>query len=248
MESVRVCIETRQGRLERQVEIPAGPMRLAELARLALELSGEFSGVLERAAQAGGAPVTCRKGCGVCCRQLVTISPAEAWLIGELLEATPEPRRGELRGRFAAIEKRLRETGLLERLMHLSDPALSEEAHYEIAEEYFRLGLACPFLEEEACGIYPARPSVCREYLVTSPPVRCANPFAEAIERLPNSAEIGEALAGLCAQLLKTELEKIPLCLAPSWARAHEAGMTRTWDGRSLLSRFLLHLEVAICS
>lgn len=43
-----------------------------------------------------------------------------------------------------------------------------------VALEYFAAGVACPFLEDEACSIHADRPLVCREYLVTSPPDLCA--------------------------------------------------------------------------
>ncbi len=44
------------------------------------------------------------------------------------------------------------------------------------ARRYFHLGIACPFLEDESCSIHADRPISCREYLVTSPAVNCADP------------------------------------------------------------------------
>jgi hypothetical protein len=58
--------------------------------------------------------------------------------------------------------------------------------------------------------------------------------------------EGGMALAGLSAQLLKTEVRLIPLSLAPLWSRRNAADARRRWPGRELLSRFLTHLEIIV--
>src|SRR5262249_61696224 len=53
--------------------------------------------------------------------------------------------------------------------------------------EYFRLGIDCPFLEDETCMIYADRPLVCRGYVVVSPPELCTDPRAGQVQvvRLP---------------------------------------------------------------
>jgi hypothetical protein len=168
-------------------------------------------------------------------------------MIGELVEDLPEPERAAVAGRFEAARKSLSDAGLLGALHGLNDPALDAAAHYSIAQRYFRLGLACPFLDGAgACSIHARRPALCREYLAGSPPAWCADPFATPPRRLPLAAEVSQALLGLSAQLLRRELEPIPLALALQWARDHEPEGCRTWDGGRLLERFLLHLEVSI--
>lgn len=44
-----------------------------------------------------------------------------------------------------------------------------------------------PFLEDDACSIHPHRPSVCREYLVTSPAEHCAELGRKLVKRVPVS-------------------------------------------------------------
>ena len=53
-----------------------------------------------------------------------------------------------------------------------------------VSKTYFSEQIACPFLEDESCSIYPVRPSICREYIVYSPPEYCVDPFTNSIERL----------------------------------------------------------------
>jgi NADH:ubiquinone oxidoreductase subunit D len=54
----------------------------------------------EENARASGATVSCKKGCGACCRQLVPVSEIEARQLKELVEQMPEPRRSEIWARF----------------------------------------------------------------------------------------------------------------------------------------------------
>src|SRR5580692_7720334 len=54
-------------------------------------------------AEAGKA-ISCRKGCGACCRQLVPVSRTEGERLLDLVEAMPRDRRKEIRRRFAAAE------------------------------------------------------------------------------------------------------------------------------------------------
>ena len=60
---------------------------------------------------------------------------------------------------------------------------------------YFRLGIACPFLESESCSIHRDRPLVCREYLVSSPSEHCADPVRGTIERVPLAGGLSRRLA-----------------------------------------------------
>jgi Fe-S-cluster containining protein len=244
---MHVRVETDHGLLERELDLPAGEITLAALARAVLPLAQDVETLAARRAAGLGCPAACAKGCGACCRQLVTISPAEAFLLAELLETLPEPEHAATAARFSRAHDALAQAGLLTKLQRLADPALDEAAHYALARDYFRLGLPCPFQDAAgACGIYPLRPALCREYLVSTPPAECADPFAQIPRRLPVAAELSQALLGLSARQLRRELEPIPLTLAPAWARAHATDAARAWPARTLLSRFLLHLEVAI--
>ena len=124
-----------------------------------------------------GRTISCRKGCGACCRQLVPISRTE----GEALLAWSRrcPRSGARRcgRRFAAAEAALAHAGLRRAARGRSDRELS------IA--YFALGVPCPFLEDESCSIHADRPLVCREYLVTSPAELCAGPTQDGVTPVP---------------------------------------------------------------
>src|SRR5260370_34332825 len=73
-------------------------------------LQGLVNAVVE-AAEAGKA-VSCRKGCGACCRQLVPVSRTEGERLLQLVEAMPAERRAALAKRFAAAEAASDRAGL----------------------------------------------------------------------------------------------------------------------------------------
>ena len=116
-----------------------------------------------------GASVSCRAGCGACCRQAVPIAASEARALAAHVAAMPAPRRDAIKARFAAARQRLAAAGVGADAFADTTP----ERRFVLALDYFRVGVACPFLEDENCSIHPVRPLSCREYLVTSPPAAC---------------------------------------------------------------------------
>jgi Fe-S-cluster containining protein len=88
-------------------------------------------------------------------------------------------------------------------------------------EAYFALGIACPFLEDESCSIYEDRPLICREYLVVSPPERCANPRWAGVAVLAPPLPVWRAFARAASAGDHDRVEYVPLTLAPAWAEAH---------------------------
>ena len=120
----------------------------------------------------GEAEVSCRAGCGACCRQLVPVSDIEARALAALVDRQPEPRRTALLTRFEDAARRLDQAGLGEEA--LAPTRQPMEVQKTLAARYFSQALPCPFLDAESCSIHPERPLVCREYLVTSPAALCA--------------------------------------------------------------------------
>jgi Fe-S-cluster containining protein len=172
-----------------------------------------------------GLKLSCANGCGACCRQAVPVSPPEAWMLLDLINRLAPSRQEAISRRFAAGWEILRLAGLEEA------PLLS------MADGYFRLGIACPFLEDESCSIHQARPAVCREYNVCSPAYKCANPQSHSIEFFPFDVRMSECLAELAGELTGWGHIMIPLVRALDWAVVHEEEGKRQWDARQLLGR-----------
>jgi Fe-S-cluster containining protein len=176
--------------LKMQMTVPAKPVKPHRMLPIFQQMSNAMVDVSIESAESQGKKISCKAGCGACCRQPVPISETEVYQIAELVEAMPEPRRSVIKKRFADGVEHFKNNGWFDKLngyfedKHLTaDPDNIHEA-LDVVMEYFYEGVACPFLEDEACSIHPDRPIACREYLVTSPAENCAKPTAETIRAI----------------------------------------------------------------
>jgi Fe-S-cluster containining protein len=203
-----------------QMQVPVGPTRPGKLLPLFRSVANAVVDVASKAVEAQGATISCTKGCGACCRQLVPISGIEASQLNELVDDMPEHRATEIRARFAAARAQLEKRGILAKLI---DPRpMSDEEIQALGLEYFAEGIACPMLEDESCSIHPERPIACREYLVTSPAEHCSTPNAENIHLVPMPAKVSRAVRRMDSSITSTGAPWVPLILALEWAQTHE--------------------------
>lgn len=191
--TVRVKLTIEGHELEAGVAVPAGAARLRDVLPVLQNLTDAVVGIAEASAAERGERVSCAKGCGACCRQMVPISVPEAHHLAAVVAGMPGEQAERVRGRFAVALERLERAGLLTALRGRAGLTEAELAGLDVA--YFRLGMACPFLEEETCSVHAVRPLACREFLVTSPAAHCANPVAGAVAQLPLGAKVSHALA-----------------------------------------------------
>jgi Fe-S-cluster containining protein len=186
--------------------------------------------------EAQGKRVSCRAGCGACCRQLVPITEIEARDIAELVDTLPEERQTEIKRRFAEASRRLDEAGLLDILRHLD--RVNPENRQALGLDYFSQGIPCPFLENGSCSIHSQRPLICREYLVTSPAEHCANPAAERVEGVKLPVRLTEVLARLPGSSTAGASPRVVLALALEWAANHP-GVSPARPGPEWVTRLL---------
>lgn len=146
--------------------------------------------------------ISCGPGCGACCRQAVPVTAAELRAIRVWLDALPDDERRAHEERIAATAEEL---------------AAADAEALGMADErsYFGLGIPCPFLVDESCGIHPARPLACREYVVASDPTHCATRADGQIVRISATRDVLGAFAAVSAALG----EPTEYLLAPAIAR-----------------------------
>ncbi|HYT93688.1 MAG TPA: YkgJ family cysteine cluster protein [Gemmataceae bacterium] len=206
--------------LNARLSVPTAPTPLRTMLPVVQQLADGMISLAVRTVEEEGKQISCKAGCGACCRQLVPITEVEARNIRDLVDGMPEPRRSQVRARFAEARRRLQEAGVLERLEQRGQ--WSAEEFQTIGLEYFYLGIPCPFLEDESCSIHPERPITCREYLVTSPAENCSHPTAENIDWVGLAVKVWRELA-LFAKVAPGAqyLRWVPLVLAPEWADTH---------------------------
>jgi len=172
--------------------VPDGLVAAEELVPIFQGLTDLFVARARTRTEAAGEVISCRAGCGACCRQIVPVSAAEARALARLVAAMPEPRRSQVRQRFDSALTMLADAGLLTRIER--DRKGEDSEAPELALAYFYRGIACPFLDDESCSIHLDRPLACREYLVTSPAQNCKTPSAATIDMVRLEAKPSLAL------------------------------------------------------
>jgi Fe-S-cluster containining protein len=229
-------------KLRLKLVVPAGEVPPEVLLPSLQQLSDRVVEGVGDKARRNGLEISCRKGCGACCRQLVPISPAEARLLAVIVENMPTEAQALIRERFDQAVQRLQASGLQEQAINYHRLPKSEIR--SMGRAYFELGIPCPFLNDEACSIHPIRPLVCREYLVISSPDHCATLAGEHIRRLQFPVSIASAFAGMDGVSVPGENIYLPLIMALQWSAAH-AGEVELRPGPEWVQAFFQDLSGA---
>jgi Fe-S-cluster containining protein len=226
-------------RIAHPITVPSAPVPASEVIPALQELVDAVVSTAEM-----GKTISCRKGCGACCRQLVPISRTEGERLLDLVDSLPAPRREAIVARFAAAAEQLARANLADALLDpakragTTDRELSQSDR-ELSVAYFAQHIACPFLEEESCSIHRDRPLVCREYLVTSPAELCAGATQEGVTPVA-VPKVSPAARGL--EESRPEVDTMgrwfPLALLMEWARTRQRGATRR-PGPAWVQRFV---------
>lgn len=227
-----------------------GPTRLMELLPLARAVSGGVSAIAIAHEQAQGRAISCKVGCGACCRHLIPIAPAEAIRLSEVVDAMPKERRRAVKKRFEKAVLRMEQAGLLDPRRPRGQAALRSvktdpaETWEDASRRYFEARIACPLLEDEACGAYAERPMVCREYSVTTPAELCSTLSHDARD-VPRPVHMGEVMTAATNELLDREDLGVPLAMALEWAAAHRERFRAEGDGEEMAMVLVRQIQAA---
>lgn len=234
---VRFALSISGQDVEASARLPAGPATVTDLLPVLHGISNMIVAAAEQQAAEHGKQVSCRAGCGVCCRQLVPIAESEARYLAALIDSMPEPRREHVRRRFRDAVAALEPSGMLDRLRRVGQ--VSVDQRFQVGVDYFKLDVACPFLEEERCSIHERRPTACREYLVSSPPENCRTPRADLVEEIPLASRPSWVLCRFGDGRGEDELRLVPLVLLLEWVEAHREEPELRAPASDLLMNFL---------
>ncbi|MEK7397978.1 MAG: hypothetical protein AAB116_13675, partial [Candidatus Poribacteria bacterium] len=143
MKIITINIETPDGKLPTaKVRIPNIPMRLADLVPPMQQLCNGIVELANKREIASGSAISCKKGCGVCCCQLVPLSAPEAFFLYGYIKSLPEEKRKVIEEKISEIRKAMDFAGIIERLHNIEDT----NEHKVLAWDYFNLGISCLFL------------------------------------------------------------------------------------------------------
>lgn len=225
--------------LTANVNLPVGQTTLTAILPILQNLDNAIVDAAGKEAAQAGKSISCRAGCGACCRQLVPVSLFEAEALTAWIGTLPPPQRSELERRFHLALSALRDAGVLEKVLD-HESVLEQEQITQLGIDYFHAGVACPFLENESCSIYPIRPLSCREYLVTSPAELCRDPAANQVAGLRLPVKLSRALFAIGRSVEQGSRGWFPLVFLLAWAESGATpGAYVSGSGHEVLGRFL---------
>jgi Fe-S-cluster containining protein len=165
-----------------------------------------------------GAPISCKKGCANCCSYMVSLSSAEAFYLQKHILSLPAEKRKPILHSFLKAVRKI----AANKVPPVIKPAMDQaKSLMSISNWYQKMDIKCPFIKDNVCSQYHARPLVCREHLVTSSPKAC-NPssgmFSDIIE-LPIST--AEMLMEISNNVESTQDEAVILPLAMVWCNSN---------------------------
>src|SRR5215212_9881852 len=159
--TLKVVLKVNGVPLDLAMTVPTNAIKPHRMLPIFHQMANSFADIGVQAAEQDGKSISCKAGCGACCRQPVPISEIEAYQIAELVESMPEPRRSEIKERFRAAYSHFEELGWFDAIReeYLRKDMMPPEVSKGLAlvHEYFRHGIPCPFLENESCSIHLQR-------------------------------------------------------------------------------------------
>ncbi|HEX7510948.1 MAG TPA: YkgJ family cysteine cluster protein [Chitinivibrionales bacterium] len=219
MEQFQIELDFPEGVVGLSYKKNDGPCLVWHLAADMIPLADTLTEMGTALAATFGKTVSCKKGCGVCCCQMVPLSPPEAAIIADVVDRMPPLRKNEVLAAFSRGLEKLDAADLTDAISGIYSTRTEKEKVLEINRAYFDLGIVCPFLENGACGIYHDRPSRCREYSVLSPASCCADPFDNSIRKLPITLKLCESLSQAWSTLTGKPPVIVPLIKALDWVQ-----------------------------
>ena len=243
---IYIDLQTPDWAVQSSLSVPTEPVPIETWLPFLHALANQAAKCAQEAVERAGKRVSCEKGCGACCRQLVAISLVEARALAKLVADMPEPRQSEIRERFSAAARRLAQIGAPEGDISgdqvSAQSPLVESDHQRLGAAWFSLQIACPFLENESCSIYESRPLVCREYQVTSPSEGCSRLYRTPVERIEMSVHLVQSLARATAEIAGVQVATIPIVMALQWSGKIDAALSGRHDAIRMLEILLAEI------
>jgi Fe-S-cluster containining protein len=243
--SVQFSVGVGDGKFNATATVPAGQTNLTQILPVIQSIESSFiDGVTAQIAE-GGHKVSCKAGCGACCRQMVALSIFEAEALADWIRTLPEDRQRELAERFHQALLKLAAAGLIDRMVN-GDWLADSDSTSQMALDYLYQRVPCPFLEDESCSIHPIRPLICREYLVTSPPEHCFDPATLQIVPVRLPLKFSRILHSIGSEIEHDKRGWIPLVFLFAWMKSGaRPGEKISGEGPHVLYEFVKRMSAA---
>jgi Fe-S-cluster containining protein len=223
--------------------VPAGQTNLTQILPVLQSLDSSLIDGVTAQLAANGRIVSCKAGCGACCRQMVPLTIFEAEALATWIRTLPQARQQELAERFHQALLKISAAGLIDRMVDETWLADNDTAR-KLALDYLYARVPCPFLEDESCSIHPTRPLVCREYLVTSAPEHCYDPATLQVDPVELPIRLSRILNAMGAELEHETRGWIPLLFLFAWMKADaHPGEAVSGHGPQVLYEFVKRVD-----
>lgn len=209
--------------VELNLTLPADEVKPSRMLPVLQKITNQFVDTAVEVFVGENEEISCKAGCGACCRQPVPLAEIEVYQIAQLVENMPEMRRTKIKQKFADACEKLAKINWFERLENIfdSDSSGKSDEIQKLALEYFAQNIACPFLEEESCSIHQDRPLSCREFLVTSPAENCQNPSPENIKHVDLKFKVSNIVRRLWKTQNLPNKDVVTMIYALEWAEKY---------------------------
>jgi len=224
-----------------RIGVGEGRARLADIVPIARSLCDSITEAIVRKAHEEGSYIPCGKGCSACCKRcLVPMSVPEALRFKEEIIAEPASRRESVWEACIHAAQLILRQRPPESLIEQTDASFPLQASDMslISNWYTSLNLTCPFLVNNACGIYQQRPLACREHFIIGSSIACGSQSSLAeVVKMP--VQTPNVLGRLASELEGAEMESVILPLALIWCQENPERAERTWPAELMVKRFV---------
>ena len=222
-----------------QIAVTDGRMTLADIVPLAHTVADKIIDVTVAKKERDGDIIPCQRRCAACCSYLVPVSVPEAfWLLKEIFTG-PNPQRRKMMRACLLASRRILKHQPHELFISQKPQTLQGLSELDLLSNWYKnLKLQCPFLDNQICTIYQARPLACKEHMVTGSAKACKGEYGKAqVVEIP--VPMTDVLAHLAAEIEETEPETVIMPLLLAWCDGNIERSHRTWPAAVMVDHFV---------
>ena len=138
MEQILIDLDFPEGMVRFPFKKKEEPLLLWHIAYDLLPVCDVLTDLGSAIAASFGHTVSCRKGCGVCCRQMVPLSPPEAAIIADVVDQLPPARKKTVLLAFTQALDALEAAGIRDTISTIYSTYADKKEVLEINRKYLR--------------------------------------------------------------------------------------------------------------
>lgn len=222
-----------------QIGVTDGQMTLADIVPLAHTVADKIIDVTVAKIESDGDKIPCGRRCAACCSYLVPVSVPEAFWLPKQIFTGPAPQRRKMMRACLLASRHILKHQPPELFISQKPESLQGPSEVNLISNWYKnLKLQCPFLDNQICTIYQARPLACKEHMVTGSAKACKGEHEKAqVVEIP--VPMTDVLAHFAAEIEETEPETVIMPLLLAWCDRNIERSHRTWPAAVMADHFV---------